>query len=892
MVKRIISAAHALWARISTAHFVFFFRLGFNRALLLGLAAGIFFALFPAQSAHALGPLAFLLFFGGSAVFAKFLGGDIPLLGAIGDGVLKALAAFFNIFLGTIAGILQGIYAGIGEILHEIIAYFLSLTVNPGAVNADGEFTTVEFVRNMWNFSVDFVSLFFLLILVFIGLATILRLQNYQLQRTLPLLLIVVLLVNFSGVFVGVIVDAGNILTNFFLEASKEVVWETSPWQGFAPSVEAVGQNIARIIYYNFGILIYFLFILIFGLRALVLWVLVILAPFAFAALALPLTRGIWNKWWGALIQWAFLGLPMAFFLYLAGSAFALNDSLNADFWQGTQTFGQLIAPMASLLLLYIGFMLTMQFSPGSIKIAGALGVMGGLAAGSAALRFRGAPGTRIPEQLPKWLGGGKIPKQLGGGLRLGFNKGIGETLQERGIDLRKIGQIAGLSQEKRKQQKDDTGKALENRRKERGDLMGEYKRIYNLLDDPSRQRTQEIKERLAQLTGKEDWKAGDEEGGVIGGLLKQQKRLSQPTGITTKAWSPLARWAGAGMELGAGELVMRTKAKDEREIAQGKAEGLNKDSRDNITKINQEFAKGMFANMNRVVGLLNAVVANTDSDDLQEYVREGLISGERLGEAVMVARRGGPPAYRPIMKALANKMWWNPDQFGKNFAGKREANGNIMRTADGAPMLTNEVAQGMVREVLEKLQIGEISQKILGDAIDKGKAGGWEFEHGGKDLLDSLLKTRGGDLTGALLRRPESKEGRAAMMDFYRGYEPEELYRHGAQGVLTYLASTAAQGAGITSPLEQRETRELIQALRNLDRGIELWSTRGVRQGQRNQDIVAELSRLWTVRAAAATPPPSTPPTSVAPGDVAREPGSQQGGGKEGSPRPGDAAR
>lgn len=175
------------------------------------------------------------------------------------------------------------------------------------------------------------VNMMLILILIYIALATILRLQEYQAQKLLPTFIIIALLVNFTPVICGLIVDASNILMNFFVgqidvgrfanELSPKI---TSLGEIFVPTRDwEITKDIAlqKIILVPFiAILtfIMFVFALIFMLRYIAIWILVILSPIAFIAYILPITRSWWTMWWKQFINWCFIGITAAFFLYLS----------------------------------------------------------------------------------------------------------------------------------------------------------------------------------------------------------------------------------------------------------------------------------------------------------------------------------------------------------------------------------------------------------------------------------------------------------------------------------------------------------------------------------------------------------------------------------------------
>jgi len=332
--------------------------------------------------------------------------------------------AIITVALYAGALLMAWVSAAISAILKQVIVASLSIPVMPGA--------GIDVVNAGWSFSRDFVNIIFILILVFIGLATILRLQTYQAKKTLPLLIIIALLVNFSGVIVGFVVDIGNLVTNFFIEkiGSLDLAFGATREIGesFLMGVVGIFTNItdlgavfvpaakAAILLFFFAILTLVLFItmLLFIVRVGVLWILTILAPLAFAAYILPATKKWWSQWWQQLIQWSIIGIPIAFFLYLAQIAVTHLGSITDKFKVGWSLTGpdpglaglilDLTGPITALLLLAVGIMISMQMAP-----SGAQGVINfGKKAGMGAIKIGGLAagvtlGRRISPEVETW---------------------------------------------------------------------------------------------------------------------------------------------------------------------------------------------------------------------------------------------------------------------------------------------------------------------------------------------------------------------------------------------------------------------------------------------------------------------------------------------------------
>jgi len=753
-----------------------------------------------------------MLIFGGITVGAAALHWLAP---AVLD--VAAKTGLFVIMLAmAIPGILAGFFFGlVVNIATWIMGLSMSIPIISGWAYDVG-----------WTFTRDLVNNLFIIILAFIGLATILRIREYEISKLLPKLVIVALLINFSPIIVGFVVDIFNILTNFFLASTSFGETLLGPQnflmgqlgEGIKGIFGAVGIPaqaglvfgvLISTVYFVIGSLAFLLIALLYLFRTLAFWILLILAPLAFAAYILPTTKKWWDMWWSQLFQWGMVGLTTAFFLYLSSHLLAGAEQIfqTKQFVEGVSATERslptgfadiltVIMPFGiALIFMIVGIILGLQTGAMGgkqiINLGKKAGAVGGLAAGSAAMRSG-------------WLGQGaqKFAENL-------KKRGQGQEVKD--DDKTRLERMPGVGNLLNRMTKPSDREALE--RQLRG-LRAKESRRDELLEQEGYRSPKEENE-LERLDEEIN------EGPTAKQLVKEIEATpkTQGIGVGKRIARFGARTIGGGAELGLGELTMRMKVKDEREIKEGDQEGSGKDSMDNATKINQELVKGEFANWNRIIGLLGAMVKNGDTNDLQRYLRDGVLNPEKIGQVLLKAQRGGPPAYRPIAKALYGRLLADPEQLGKEFKVKK-IRGEIQRNEDGTPIFENARVQNIANEISEKLTTGEITAKILGDTIDKGKSGGIEFdEFGGKLVLKQLVQVRGGDLTSGLIRRPESKRGRKAILDAFRENTPEDLHKWGADGLIKYLASSAAQGAGVSSPLDLTETNKLIKLLREKDR-------------------------------------------------------------------------
>ncbi len=274
-------------------------------------------------------------------------------------------------------------------------------------------FTSGGIVDVGWQATLSIANLGFVLVLVFIALSTILRLENYGMKKLLPKFILVIILINFSGVICGMVVDVANAITrsflNFdpvstfkgvftpideFLSGANEVAQGnvTELFNMVKNSVEFSGivQNVTKfivaILFGLFSSFTFFLYFLLFLLRYIAIWILVILAPIAWFCWILPDFRNVYQSWEKYFIQWAFIGVIAGFFLKLGAVAvtalsnhFGTISTPDVGGGQGQEivnifsflftSLNSLILGAAVLIFLVVGFIISLKSSGGGTEM-------------------------------------------------------------------------------------------------------------------------------------------------------------------------------------------------------------------------------------------------------------------------------------------------------------------------------------------------------------------------------------------------------------------------------------------------------------------------------------------------------------------------------------------
>ena len=219
-----------------------------------------------------------------------------------------------------------------------------------------------------WDFVVGLANMLLIVVFIIIAFALIFKLENFQTKKALPMLLIVAFLLNFSLLFVNMIIDVSQIIFTTILNALDEDFWPMVKdaimgplWPTLIalivliaglivifsiPIASTFGQIIfasifipiilpflmlifvQMMLFYPLA-LMFAVFAFLFAARVFVLQILAVLAPLAFISLILPQTRFFWTFWLKTFTQWIFLGI---FFLFLLVLGFSMLAYLTPTF--------------------------------------------------------------------------------------------------------------------------------------------------------------------------------------------------------------------------------------------------------------------------------------------------------------------------------------------------------------------------------------------------------------------------------------------------------------------------------------------------------------------------------------------------------------------------------
>jgi hypothetical protein len=271
-------------------------------------------------------------------------------------------------------GFLQTISCGLTSIGGCVVSYLLYpiFTVTSYLFELSGKFFDFAFdysvtdtsyrspfVVQGWGIVRDFVNMFFIFVLLYVAISTILGVHGFNTKSMIINVVIIGLVINFSLFIPQVIVDTSNILARVFYNSDSISVKDsngkraslsaaivnkvqpqnliinagditrTDPVTGKTTTTNTAQLDLVSalliltlIIAVNIvGIVVFMSTALVFIGRVIGLWLACIFAPFAFFSYTVPAMEGIqlvgWKHWWPDTLKQAFLAPVFIFFLYL-----------------------------------------------------------------------------------------------------------------------------------------------------------------------------------------------------------------------------------------------------------------------------------------------------------------------------------------------------------------------------------------------------------------------------------------------------------------------------------------------------------------------------------------------------------------------------------------------
>ncbi len=228
------------------------------------------------------------------------------------------------------------IYLALGWIFYSITSVIANLTTFLFAwllqVAKWDDFVDLPAVTEGWVQVRNLSNMFFILILLLIAFATILRVEHYNIKRLLPKVILMAILINFSKTICGIIIEFSQVIMMTFIGVLDQnganiakLLGIEEMWSYVKKEEKVNGIGLATL----GGIIVAFIATLIalvvivtaiavFVMRVIMLWIYIVLSPLAYLMAAFPQGQKYAGQWWGDFTKYVITGPVLAFFLWLA----------------------------------------------------------------------------------------------------------------------------------------------------------------------------------------------------------------------------------------------------------------------------------------------------------------------------------------------------------------------------------------------------------------------------------------------------------------------------------------------------------------------------------------------------------------------------------------------
>lgn len=392
--------------------------------------------------------------------------------------------------LGQLVGLVSSFVANLLLLMVDILIAFASYN----------DFVKAQPVVIGWVLVRDIVNMFFIVVLLVSAFSTIVGYKVFHYKGILPKLLVMAVLINFSRTLIGLMIDFSQVVMLTFVSAFSAAAGgnfvtalKLDKITKLEPNLSEPGEtydilslfvaSILGIVMLGIALTVITIMTAFIAFRIVGLWILLILSPIAFFALALPdkMARALstfTSKFWSKLSTFLIAGPVLAFFLWLtlavvqnpgAGGAFGETltsmepkDTLNVHFVTAIGNASDIGQFVVAIVLLLSGLEFAMEsaqaVSPGLGKLAGMIKSGGGpavhLARGLAKVTGKaarvGAAGVDRAFDVKGMVGrkglamAQKLPGAPGAAMFAGMATARGKAVREKEASIEK--NIEGLS--------------------------------------------------------------------------------------------------------------------------------------------------------------------------------------------------------------------------------------------------------------------------------------------------------------------------------------------------------------------------------------------------------------------------------------------------------------
>ncbi len=210
------------------------------------------------------------------------------------------------------------------------------------------DFINSPAVTNGWVILRDVCNMFFVLILLVIAFATVLNRENYAMKKLLPKFIIAAILINFSRLICGIIIDFAQVIMLTFVNGFRDIgggnLADMLGISGYLSmsadsdqpldTLTIVGTYILALLYSIIATVVVAIMVFVLVVRMVMIWIYVVLSPLPYLLSVLPATEKYASKWWDDFSKNVVSGPILAFFIWLSFAS-VQPDSTGASLING-----------------------------------------------------------------------------------------------------------------------------------------------------------------------------------------------------------------------------------------------------------------------------------------------------------------------------------------------------------------------------------------------------------------------------------------------------------------------------------------------------------------------------------------------------------------------------
>lgn len=358
------------------------------------------------------------VFNGRNAVFSLFILAVVFLFGhfALANWAGNVVGGIIAVFINAVANILILLVG----VLMNVAAY--------------SDFIDAQAISKGWVVVRDVCNMFFVVILLVIAFATILGQEEYGAKKMLPKLIMAAVLINFSKMICGLMIDAASVVMLTFVNAFSAIgagnildVLGITKVTKLDPNADVTFGTIVSA--YIFGLLYVIIATVVVAsmlgmlvMRIVMIWILVVLSPLAFFLQAVPgkgqqYASQWWTKWSSNLI----VGPVIAFFLWLSFASLQATGNVTPGLGGNADSDE---------------YLKNQPNYNGAAADGGALGTEAGTSAGMA----------QFVIAIGMLLGGMKIAQEVGGETGAVLGKGMAQLNKGKALAIGAAGAVGGFA--------------------------------------------------------------------------------------------------------------------------------------------------------------------------------------------------------------------------------------------------------------------------------------------------------------------------------------------------------------------------------------------------------------------------------------------------------------